>query len=200
MFVYIVNILLYMMTKMEKLLNSGLSVFRVHDLAVLWGVEEKEKLWSVIRHYLRSKRIKRVYKGVYVVGEYSELELAQKLITPSYISLHTALSMYGISFQYYKEIDSIALISKSMEVEGKMYRYHQLKERVFDNSMGIEKKGVIFVAGPERAVCDSLYFEPSLGIDSLDELDGDKLKKISKIYDNERLERQVKKMIKEARR
>ncbi len=186
--------------KIEQLLVSSQAVFTVQDLATLWKVSNKVSLYSNIRYYLETGRLKKVHKGVYVVGELDEIssfEVAQKLITPSYVSYYTALAAHGIIFQLYSSIHSMALQSKQLNIFSKneKFVYHKLKEKVFYNSLGIEDRTKYLIAGPERAVCDSLYLTSDLAFDSLKMIDFDLLKKVSKIYDNSRLEAEVERIV-----
>jgi len=181
---------------MEKLLRSPLNVFSVNDLASLWQIKKKQKIWSLIRYYLRVKKLKKLYKGIYTLGDYQEFELAQKLVTPSYISFYSALAVHGIIFQYYSSVHSMAVISKRIQVNKKEFIYHQLKESVFYDSLGIKNNDTYSIAGPERAICDSLYLAPGLYFDSFEKVNFDKLKKVSQIYNNKRLEKEVAEIIK----
>jgi predicted transcriptional regulator of viral defense system len=188
------------MTKIEKLLNSSLHVFTVQDLAVVWGISDKLKLWNNIRYYLRSNRLKRIHRGLYVVGAYTSFEVAQKLITPSYISFYTALAVHGIIFQVYETIHSVALKSKTIMVGKEKFVYHQLKDEIFFNKVGLrlvetENGRNYNIASPERAVCDSLYLVSGLSFDDLSPINMEKLRDIALIYKNSRLEREVEEII-----
>ncbi|PJC43671.1 MAG: hypothetical protein CO039_02865 [Candidatus Pacebacteria bacterium CG_4_9_14_0_2_um_filter_34_50] len=186
--------------KIEQLLVSSQTVFTVQDLATLWNVSNKISLYSNIRYYLEIGRLKKIHKGIYVVGELENInsfEVAQKLIIPSYISYYTALATHGIIFQLYSSIHSMASQSKQLTIFSKneKFVYHKLKEKVFYNMLGIEDRKKYLIAGPERAICDSLYFAPGLAFDSLKMINFDLLKKVSKIYDNKRLEAEVERII-----
>ena len=52
------------------------------------------------------------------------------------------------------------------------------------------------MAGPERAICDSLYLFPNLAFDNLNSVNTQKLSQIATIYHNKRLIQSVKKLIK----
>jgi predicted transcriptional regulator of viral defense system len=184
--------------KIEQLLASPQTIFTVQDLGVLWQVTDKTALYSNIQYYLRVGKLKRVHKGIYAlsVKEYNSFELAQKLIRPSYISFYTALEVHGITFQVYSAIHSVALKSKQLTVNQEKFIYHQLKEKVFYDSLGIEDKTTYLIAGPERAICDSLYLSPGLSFDSLDDINLVFLSQVSKIYNNQRLEEEVATIIK----
>ncbi len=184
-----------MMTKIEKLLVLPQKIFSVQDLSVIWEIKDQVQLWNQIRYYLRTKKLIRLHKGVYSVGKYDEYELAQKLIVPSYISVYTALARHGIIFQYYQTIHSMALISKNIHVDNQGYTYHKLKDDIFYDSTGIEKTETYQLAGPERAICDTLYLYPHLGFDNLRGIDPEKLHQVALIYKNQRLIKEIDKYI-----
>jgi len=187
-----------MMTKIEKLLLSKQTVFSVGDLAVLWNMSERKKLWESIKYYLRIGKLVRVHSGTYVLNQdYSELELAVKLFSPAYISFHTALGIHGINFQNYHSVHAMALVSKKIEVAQKTFVYHQLQDHIFFNEVGVEKEGNYRLASPERAICDSLYLVPSLTFDVLDQVDTDKLLAVATVYQSQALAKRVSRLIKE---
>lgn len=183
--------------KIEQLLVSPFSVFSVQDLSTIWKVKDKSTLYSNIQYYLRIGKLLRVHKGIYALAtkENNSLELAQKILKPSYISSYTALAVHGIVFQLYSSIYSMALKSKQLEVNNETFVYHQLKEKVFYDSSGIEDKVTYLIAGPERAICDSLYLCPGLSFDSFNGVDFNYLREVSKIYHNKRLEKEVENII-----
>lgn len=184
------------MTKIEKLLISKKTVFSVDDLAVLWSMSERKKLWESIKYYLRIGKLTKVYSGTYVLNpDYSELELAVKLFYPTYISFHTALGIHGINFQHYQSIHSMALASKKIKVGQKTFVYHQLRDEVFFNETGVEKNNNYRLASPERAVCDSLYLAPSMTLDVLDEVNFDRLLRLVEIYKNKSLQKRVLELV-----
>ena len=53
------------------------------------------------------------------------------------------------------------------------------------------------IATPERAICDSLNLNKTIAFDNLRNVNSEKLESISKIYNNKRLEADVKKIIKQ---
>lgn len=183
--------------KIETLLASPARVFTVGDLAVAWRVPDEVSLYSNIHYYIRTGRLRSVYKGVYALGDYTAVELGQKLVTPSYVSFYTALAAHGIVFQHYEEIHLMARISKRMTVDGIPFVYHALKGPIFFDQTGIEDRGTYMMAGPERAMCDSLYLVPGLGFDSLLGVDMERLKKTAQLYQNKRLTRDIARLIRE---
>lgn len=186
------------MTKIESLLVSKKNLFSLQDLAVIWKVQESKKLKEQIKYYLRKGRLHQIKRGIYSLKkEYSDLDLAQKLIPLSYITFHTALSIQGINFQYYTEIHSSSLKSRRIKVDNKIFVYHKIPQQAFYNDLELLKKATYTIASPERAIVESLLFVSKMGFDHIDNIDKDKLIKIAKIYENKRLEARVKELIKQ---
>ena len=176
------------MDKIEKLLVLNKNVFSTQDLSIIWGISVKKKLWEIIKYYVRKNKLYRIYRGIYSLDKkYSQFELAQKIQPISYISLHTALSIHGINFQYYSTFYSISLVSKKYLIADIEYSYHQVKDYIFYNKRGIVNKGLYFIANKQRAICDTLYMWPNMTFDHVDPLDTDTLLEIAKMYKNKRL-------------
>ena len=151
----------------------------------------------MIRYYLSDGVLTRVFKGVYALfPDWSEFELAQKLVQPSYISFQTALAHYGLVFQYDGQVHSAALISKKISVGEQLFSYHKLKTEIFYKQLGmrIDEKGH-YIASPERAVCDTLYLHPGFGLDSYGDLDSGLLSELSLMYNNQRLVNEIKELV-----
>ncbi|PIR58711.1 MAG: hypothetical protein COU69_04080 [Candidatus Pacebacteria bacterium CG10_big_fil_rev_8_21_14_0_10_56_10] len=186
--------------KIETLITSGLSLFTTQDLATIWGISDETTLYSNIQYYVRTERLHRVHKGIYAINSYTSFELAQKILTPSYISFYSALAAHGLIFQLYEGVHSMALVSKKKTIENETYVYHQLKEEIFINAKGIEDHRnedhqSYSMAGPERAICDSLYLAPGLAFDSLSGINLELLREISTIYHNQRLESEIQSLL-----
>jgi predicted transcriptional regulator of viral defense system len=202
------------LSKIEKLYQSGQKIFSVQDLSILWEIDNKKQLWSLIRYYLRRGTFFKLYKGIYALDkDWTQFEFAQKLVAPSYISFHSALAYHGLVFQYDSRIHSAATLSKTVETQWGTMVYHQLKDEVFFNQLGLEvyqknkqqaagqgftqqTQTNVMIAGPERAVCDSLYLYPKQAFDSYAELEPQLLKKIANLYHNRRLLSDIQSIIK----
>ena len=168
---------------MEKLILSGKKVFTIEDLAVIWEIPEKNRLKERIKYYLKNKRIKSIFKGIYVYDtNYTLEDIAQKLVPLSYISLYTASQIYGLTFQYYSTIFSISIKNKKYEIGENKYIYHKVKESIFYNSLGLINNGRYTIANKERTISDMLYLYPGASFDNLREIDTFKLKELSYIY------------------
>ena len=183
-------------TNIEKLISSGKKVFTTDDLAIIWGVSDRKKLIGRIKYYLRQQRLIHIYKGLYAYGEYTPLDIAQKLVPMSYLSLYTTSQMYGLTFQYYSTIFCISLKSKKYNIDGQKYEYRKVKDAIFYNDLGLMKEGGHTIANKERTICDLLYVFPGFAFDNLKSVDIEMLHKIATIYDNKRLQKDVSNIIK----
>lgn len=180
----------------EKLAISGKKVFTTNDLAVIWQISERRKLIELIKYYLRGKRLIHIHKGIYAYGQdYSSWDIAQKLVPMSYISLYTTSQMHGLTFQFYSSIFCMSLKSRKYQIGEQDYVYHKVKETVFYNPIGLVEKDGYFIADKERTICDCLYVFPGFSFDNLLGIDKEKLLMLSKLYKNNRLEKDIVKLV-----
>lgn len=181
----------------EKLALSGKKVFTTEDLAVIWQIPERRRLIELIKYYLKKKRLIHIHKGVYAYGEdFTPLDIVQKLVPLSYISLYTTSQMHGLTFQYYKTIYAISLKSKKYKIGEDNYVYHRVKEPIFYNQSGLINNGRYIIADKERTITDCLYVFPRFAFDNLRGVNKEKLLSLVKLYSNKRLVKEVRKLIK----
>jgi hypothetical protein len=86
----------------------------------------------------------------------------------------------------------VALYRKKFTVGQAVFSYHACKESLFFNPVGIEQHKNYFLAGPERAVCDTLYLWPQTGFDQVQQLNAERLLQIAEIYQVKSLKERVK--------
>ena len=185
-----------MKTKAENLLSVPQTVFTVDDLAILWQMPDRSKLWESIKYYLRTRRLRSIQRGVYAISEdYSLYEAGVKLFPPAYVSFTTALAHHGALFQYSSDVHLIAQASKRLEINGQIFVYHQLKNEVLLNQQGIEKVDNYWIAGLERAICDTSYLVPNFVFEYLGNVDFKKLELIAQIYNNQALKKRIEQII-----
>ena len=118
-------------------------------------------------------------QGWYAFSDYIQLPdyarfIAGKICSPSYISLHTALSFYGIIPEAVVEITSVTT-QKTCRYESAFgqFSYQTIRPRLF---WGFEPKTMrdgkqYMMATPEKAIIDLLYLYPQYStIDEMREL------------------------------
>ena len=110
----------------------------------------------------------RLRQGYYTLPEYRGKSdyiwyFANRIYRPSYISLHTALSFYGMIPEAVIQISSVtSLKTASFSNAFGEYSYHSVKEELM---FGYEHKPVtdsltLLFALPEKAILDLLYLYP----------------------------------------
>lgn len=73
--------------------------------------------------------------------------------------------------------------------------HYLLKNQILLNQQGIEKVENYWIAGLERAVCDTSYLLSDFAFENLGNVDTQQLERIAKIYDNKALEQCIEQII-----
>lgn len=185
------------MNKLAILVQSSKNIVTLQELGVLWQMPKKRKLTETVKYYIRTGKLRSLRKGLYAVTEnYSPFELAQKIVPISYVSLQSALRFHGMIFQHYESVTSIALQSKQVVINETRFIFHKIKSSTLFNDQGVLKHNNYTLASPERTLCDSLYYYPSLSIDNTNMLNASKLIEIARIYENKSLLNRITHFIK----
>ena len=182
--------------KLLKLTSSGKTVLTTADLAIIWGIENKNILRVIIARAVKSGYLEPIRRGVYKIKDkdIDIFELAGKLKKNSYISFETVLARGGIIFQWYNEIISASDRISAVKNKYGKFLYRALPENVLLNNKGLINKGNYFIASAERALCDKIFKDGISYFDSLDGIAVEEAIEISKIYRNKRLESDIKKL------
>ena len=166
--------------KIAKLEEINKLYFTVDDLARALCITVSSAKVSASR-YFSAGYILRIKRGAYVLksrwNNLTEPEiftLANMIQVPSYISLLTALSYYGVTTQLQQGyIESISLKrTKSTETGGIFFSYTRIGKKLY---RGFSRKEGVFIASPEKAFLDVLYLS-LLGKYSFDTASIDKRK------------------------
>ncbi|MCG2762743.1 MAG: hypothetical protein L6253_06150 [Candidatus Atribacteria bacterium] len=186
----------------QILIQKNISLLDIGTAQKIFSFQKENSLYKFLQRLERANILKRVAKGKYLFSlkETNDYELANFLFTPSYISLESALSFYGILAQFPYTITSVTpLKTKKIIYNEKEFEFAHLKKDYF---FGFIKKDNFLIALPEKALLDELYFiSKGLTSISLDELNlspinKNKLKKMIKYYKFLPLENMVKKYVK----
>lgn len=184
-----------MQNNVTTLFKSKKTIFTPQDLLLLWQIKNPDYLKTKIYRLIKNKQLIRLKRGVYALDDsYDRYELANKLITPSYVSLRTILAKSGAIFQYDSRVSSVASYNRELNISGQKYIYKKVKNGIlFDNRgiVNIENKSY---ASPERALDDLLYLEKNASVDNLDNINLEKCLTFAKIYKNKSLEKRIQKL------
>jgi len=172
------------MYRIDTLLKQDRKLFHTRDLALLWGIDNDNTLYTIIKRYVRKGILIPIQKGFYsTVGldKINPLELGMSFLhVYSYISCEYVLSLSGIIFQSANYITLVSSVSRKFSVFSHNYLVRKLKDAFLFNDQGIKNEDGIRIATVERAVADLLYFNPKYYFDNRKSVDWNKVKKIQK--------------------
>jgi len=162
------------------LYKKKVSLFGINDAKKVFAISKDNTVYKLLQRLEKKNIIKRIENGKYLFSftEVSDFEIANFLFSPSYISLESALSFYGILSQFPYTITSVtSKKSKRVVYEDKEYEFVHIESKYF---YGFLKKDRFLIASPEKALIDMLYFmAKKLRSIPMEELD---LSKINKKY------------------
>lgn len=172
------------MYRMSELNQFNRKIFHTHDLAVLWGINDKHNLYMTITRYIKKGVLFPIYKGLYSavpIPSLSPIELGQAIIHRyTYLTTESVLSQAGIISQAVYDYTFVADIPRRIAIGSWSYRFRQLKNEFLYNPAGIVNQNGVFIASTERAVADMLYYNPRYHFDALDSINFEEVKFIQK--------------------
>lgn len=145
----------------NELRKNHLNVFSPQDLQHLLGASEIALRFLLTRAVKRGEVLK-LRRGLYGLATHtpSELEIANLLYRPSYVSFTFALSYYHIIPETVYTITSATTrTTATFSVLGKQFTYHRIKRTAFTGYVTQRiNHQTIWIAEPEKALVDTLYF------------------------------------------
>lgn len=151
----------YKITQVEfirALREKNISLFNSQDLKKIFKVKSDNTLKHLIKRLRKASIIKRLARGKYLflhsTKSPSDFALANFLKIPSYISLESALSYYGIIEQFPYRIFSLTLNKPAeIKIDGKIFSYSKIKKDYFKDYIKIDD---FVIASKEKAIFDYL--------------------------------------------
>ena len=165
----------------KRLNSQGLSLFTIFDFKKLFAIKKDNTTYKTIARLTKKGILKRLTKKKYLfsLSSVDDFQITNFLYSPSYISLETALSFYGIITQFPYQITSITpRKTKTINALNKEFAYFHIKQDLF---FGYEKKESFLIALPEKALLDYFYF-CSKGLRNFEKDDFDLTKINKKIF------------------
>ncbi|MEO8637755.1 MAG: hypothetical protein ABI430_02545 [Candidatus Taylorbacteria bacterium] len=143
-----------------KIKGKKLSIFNANDVRALFGVSVVAAA-GLLHRYKKRGFILQIKRGFYVFPDAlpPDVYVANKLYSPSYLSLEFALSYYGVIPETVYEITSVTTkATRRFETLGKVFSYRKIKKSAF-TGYGIQKQqGLSFyIADSEKAFVDTNY-------------------------------------------
>lgn len=167
------------------------TIFTLKEISLIFPQISYQNLKSRLHYAVAVGKLQKLRKGIYAKENFDFLELANKIYTPSYISLETVLAKEGIVFQKYATIFVVSYLTRRIKVENQDIFYRKVRDVVLLNNSGIEERGSYFVASKERAFLDAVFLYKDYHFDNLGPLDWEKVKEIGSIYGSRILEKRV---------
>jgi len=202
----------------ERLLPEG--CFSIHQARLYFPTFDRNNLtrWTKKGLLLRLRQEWYVFPELLQRPDFSRY-VAGRIYRPSYISLHTALSIYGMIPEAVTSITSVSTLKTArFENAFGQYAYQNVKPELFFGYKPVmlpQNTAIInapqqawMLAHPEKALLDLLYLYPfydneqeleQLRLDEdymTDELDLDRLSEYQQKMGNKALDTRIKKLLK----
>lgn len=145
--------------------------YTIADLEKITGLQ-RDSLYVALKRWVGEGIIERVSQGVYLpMGSLISMEtLAAQLYLPNYLSCESALARYGIlNLIPYTLTFVTPRKTKKYRLRDQEVEFRQIKRDLF---FGFEMKNGIYIAQPEKAFLDEIYFlvrgKVTLDLDEVD--------------------------------
>jgi len=172
------------MYRLSELIKLDRKIYHSNDLAIIWGISNKNTLYTTIKRYVQKGILISIYKGLYStvpLSQLNPLELGKAIIHRyTYLSTESVLAQAGVITQATYMYTFLSDIPKKVTVGSISYLFRKLKDIYLNNPIGVLNQNGIFVATTERAVADILYLNPKYHFDVLEIIDFEKVKFIQK--------------------
>ncbi len=175
-----------------KLYQSNQTVFSTKEVSLLFPEIPYVNIKSRLNFAVKNNKMLSPRNGYVAKPGYNIFELANKLYSPSYISLQTVLKLEGMIFQEFNPVYLISYLSRKIIVDGVELVYKKIPEEIINNPNGIVNTGTYFIASKERAFLDTVYLYGNFHFDNLSGMDWDKVSEYVGMYKNKTLEKLVK--------
>jgi len=128
-----------------------------------------EQLRSQVSRWIQKGWIISLKRGLYVFSDVyrqtsvSSLYFANRLVTPSYVSMEYALGFYDLVPEKVVMLTSVTT-KKTVKFTNTFgtFKYYSIKRKLFSGYTRMNEEGQnVFMASPEKALLDYLYFNQS---------------------------------------
>lgn len=172
------------MYRISELIRVNKKIIHTNDLAILWGIKNRQTLYQTITRYIDRGILFPIYKGLYSTVPLETLdpiELGRAIIHRyAYLTTETVLAQAGVITQRVFVYTFASDHSKRVSIGKWTFRFRKLKDIYLYNTAGINEHHGNFVATLERAVADMLYFDPKYHFDLREAIDFDKVRKLQR--------------------
>lgn len=184
----------------KTLEKNSYYIFSYEDILSFYPNENKDSLKTTMRRWRKKGWVYSLKRGLHEISfpkdfTIPDMHIANKLYSPSYVSLQTALSYYSIIPEVSMAVTSITTKpTRKFKNKHGLFTYRTVNPNAFTGYY-VEKHGNfdILIAEPEKALVDYLYFETyrtrkfdleeeRLEKDAISKLNKKKLRTYAKLY------------------
>jgi len=144
----------------NKIKGKKLYIFNSGNICSLFGVSVVAAS-ALLHRYKKRGFILQLKRGFYVFPDFlpPDVYVANKLYSPSYISLEFALSYHGVIPETVYEITSVTTkTTRRFETLGKVFSYRKIKKTAYTGYEIQKQQGLTFnIADAEKAFVDANY-------------------------------------------
>lgn len=173
--------------KLKMLINADKNIFSSSDIATIWGITNKNTLWTTLKRYVQNKTLHRIKKGLYSKIEPSKLdsfEIGCALAGPfSYVSLETVLSQNGVIMQNVNKITLVGDRAMDFKYENILFSVRKIDSEFLFNRVGIKDEKKYSIASLDRAVADVQYYNPKYFFDNESSINWNRVSEIKELLD-----------------
>ena len=182
------------------ILRSPKTVFSSKDISLLWSEASTAATRVRLNYFVKKGDLYRIRKGLYAKDEnYNKLELATRILIPSYVGFETVLAKEGLIFQYYEPVFIASYATRQITINQQVYSFRKIKNTVLMNSEGIEHVNETSIAKRERAFLDMIYINANYHFDNIRSINWEMVFEILPIYNNQKMAKNVKNLYKQAK-
>lgn len=141
--------------KMLRKINKPF--YTIADLEKITGLS-RNSLYVALKRWETGEIIERISQGIYIPmgGNVSLENVAAQLYIPNYLSFESALTKYGIlNLIPYTLTFATTRKTKKYTLQKQKIEFRQISPELF---FGFEMKNGMYIASPEKAFLDQVYF------------------------------------------
>lgn len=145
-----------------------LPYFETKELRLILGSDFTGTTLINLKNWMKKRHLTMLRRGLYVLTETKNktdaMTFATKIYSPSYISLETALSFYGIIPEAVFSMTSVTTRkTKKFQTPAGNFSYQKIKTAAFGGFETKMQDGISFnLALPEKALVDFLYLNRNI--------------------------------------
>lgn len=139
--------------------ENKLRIFTINDLRLMLDQHSPAYIRLKINRWKQKGYLTSPKRGLYIFANAKpdEFKIASMLISPSYISLETALSHYSIIPDISAEVNLVTTKNtRVFETNSVVYKFYHIQPALFSGFRHLRDE--IFIATPEKAIFDFFYF------------------------------------------